>query len=111
MTPSGQNGAGASDDWRLTNQESYLARVALVRKRYRAKSEQSEHEHCSFCWAKFMDPEFSPEHARIMKEDGEILSEGYATTADHPDGEDYWWICEPCFLDFRERFGWQVLER
>ena len=101
----------ASDDWRLTNQERYLAGVSLVRKPYRAKSEQWEHEHCSFCWAKFMDPTFSPEHESLMREDSDILSEGYTTTADHPDGEDYWWICEPCFLDFRERFDWQVVER
>ena len=27
-----------------------------------------------------------------------VLAEGYTTTAEHPKGADYYWICEPCFL-------------
>jgi hypothetical protein len=46
-----------------------------------------DHDHCEFCSAKFS----------MMDAD---LHEGYVTE----DG--YRWICEPCFLDFAESFGW-----
>jgi hypothetical protein len=32
----------------------------------------------------------------------ETLNEGYAS----PD--EYYWVCRPCFDDFREMFGWTV---
>jgi hypothetical protein len=51
-----------TEDWRLTGQEQYLADVTLVRKHYRAQSEEWEHDHCAFCWSKFIDPSHSPEH-------------------------------------------------
>jgi N-acetyltransferase len=95
-------------DWRLTRQEEFLAGAVLARRRYHARSASSEHEHCAFCWAKFMDPEFSPEHRRFVAENPDVLTEGYTTTHAHPDGEGVRWICEPCFNDFRERFGWRV---
>jgi hypothetical protein len=45
-----------------------------------------------------------------MDEDPSILAEGYATTAEHPDGAGYHWVCDTCFRDFSERFGWRVVE-
>jgi hypothetical protein len=96
-------------DWRLCGQERYLAGAAWVRRRYRARSERWEHDHCEFCWAKFMDPDFSPEHRRFIQEHPEVLTEGYATTAEHAQGAEYYWVCEPCFSDFAERFCWRVL--
>ena len=33
---------------------------------------------------------------------------GYTTTDDHERGAGYYWICEDCFADFADRFGWQV---
>ena len=44
-----------------------LADAVLVRKRYRARSETSEHAQCAFCWAKFMDADFSPEHRAFIE--------------------------------------------
>jgi len=78
-------------DWRLTNQMKFLRGVALVRRPYRryAKNPDWDHDHCAFCWAKFMEGN-----------DPECLHEGYAT----PD--DYHWICVECFADFREMFEW-----
>src|SRR5947208_2930159 len=55
---------GKEEDWRLRGQEDYLQGATLLRKPYRAWSEDWEHDHCEFCWAKFMDPHFSPEHER-----------------------------------------------
>ena len=81
-------------DWRLSGQERYLQGAALIRKRYRAKSAEWEHDHCAFCWAKFPDE----------------ATEGYATTAEHPQGADYHWVCERCFDDFADLFEWRVVE-
>jgi len=84
--------AGDSD-WRLFNQEKYLAGVTLQRKKYKKYSETWEHDHCSFCWAKFMETA-SPD----------ILTEGYATA------DNYYWVCPRCFEDFKARFRWQLIE-
>src|SRR5919202_6889637 len=79
-------------DWRLTGQERYLASAQWVRKRYCAASEVWEHEHCEFCWAKFIDPDFSPQHRAFIAEHPQVLTEGYATTAAHPHGADSHWF-------------------
>jgi hypothetical protein len=99
----------ADGDWRLTGQERYLAGAQWVRRRYRATSETREHEHCEFCWTKFMDPGFSPKHRRFSEAHPEVLTEGYATTAAHPDGADSHWVCEACFSDFAARLGWHLV--
>jgi len=100
--------APPNDDWRLTNQEAFLADALLVRKPYRVYSEEWEHDHCAFCWAKFMDPTFSKEHRRAIQADSTILVEGYTTTDAHPAGADYHWICPQCFDDFKERFRFRL---
>jgi hypothetical protein len=71
-------GVGTNDDWRLRGQEEYLQGATLMRKRYKAWSEDWEHDHCELCWAKFMDPELSAEHAQFISDHPEILTEGYA---------------------------------
>lgn len=100
-------------DWRLRGQESYLRGATLLWKAYRARSEQAEHDHCEFCWTKFMDPSFSSEHARYVEDHPDVLVEGYAVQCGKTiDGvkDDYWWICAPCAGDFASRFDWMVLE-
>jgi hypothetical protein len=99
-----------SNDWRLTGQETYLQGVALVRKPYRAYSENCEHDHCEFCWAKFMDPAYSEAHRKFIEEHPEVLTEGYATTDEPPHAADDHWICPTCFEDFAEAFEWRVHE-
>jgi hypothetical protein len=79
------------NDWRLTNQETYLKGVPLCRKKYVQYSDSWEHEHCEFCWAKFMN-EDAPD----------VLREGYATE------DNYRWICGQCFEDFKDLFQWEV---
>ena len=80
-----------------------------MRKRYRTTTEMSEHDHCEFCWAKFMDPDFSPEHRRFIAEHPEVLTEGYTTATAPADGPDSHWLCKACFSDFAVRFGWRVV--
>jgi hypothetical protein len=83
-----------SSDWRLRGQEAYLGGAALVRRPYRryAANADWDHDHCAFCWAKFMVEDLPI-----------VLHEGYATR------DDYHWICQRCFQDFREQFRWTVV--
>jgi hypothetical protein len=54
-----------------------------------------DHEHCEFCWATFMPAGAS--------NDPSTLTEGYVTDGDR-------WVCDKCFADFRDEFGWTVSE-
>ena len=101
------------NDWRLRGQEDYLHGATLVRKRYRARGEDAEHDHCEFCWTKFMDPSFSSEHARYVEEHPDVLVEGYAVQGGktiHGIKDDYWWVYHRCLRDFEKRFNWTVSE-
>ena len=80
-----------ANDWRLTNQSKYLKGVTLTWMPYSAANPTNDHDHCEFCFAKFMAPGVP-----------DTLHEGYST----PDR--YHWICKPCFDDFSDLFGWQV---
>lgn len=80
-----------SSDWRLTNQESYLKRVVLGKRLYEPASKENDHDHCEFCFSKFM--------AAAMPD---TLQEGYST----PDGHK--WVCATCFDDFADLFDWNV---
>lgn len=78
-------------DWRLTNQERYLKGVMLRWRKYEPASLTNDHDHCEFCFAKFMAGGAV-----------DVLHEGYATE----DG--YRWICKSCFDDFKDMFAWRV---
>lgn len=80
-----------NDDWRLAGPVDQLRGLTLRRKKYTKYREGWDHDHCSFCGAKF---------AEIEGDD--VLHEGYST----PD--DYDWICDTCFSDFQELFKWEV---
>ena len=84
-----------TSDWRLRGQEKYLAGATLVHRPYRryAANRNWDHDHCAFCWAKFM-----------VEDRPDVLHNGYTT----PD--EYHWICGRCFEDFREQFGWTVAD-
>jgi hypothetical protein len=81
----------AANDWRLTNQERYLKGVTLVWHAYAPARSKNDHDHCEFCWTKFM-----------QNAQPETLQAGYST----PDRER--WICKGCFDDFVDLFGWKV---
>ena len=73
-------------DWRLQGQENYLLSKSLVYKNYADKVTKADHDHCEFCSEKFSD--VIPDY----------LKSGYTTE------DDYHWICEKCFFDFKEQF-------
>ena len=79
------------DDWRLQGQEKYLKGISLSWKKYTRYSENWEHDHCEFCWATFTEEDYP-----------DVLHEGYATE------DNYRWICQTCFEDFKDMFGWAV---
>lgn len=80
------------DDWRLMGQQRYLTGVVLHRARWARTREGWDHDHCEFCTRKIWDRASGNDEADV----------GF-TTAD-----DYHWICDNCFADFRDQFGWSV---
>jgi hypothetical protein len=84
-----------SNDWRLGGQERFLKGVTLVRRPYRRSltNPNWDHDHCAFCWAKFMAEDYPGS-----------LHEGYSTE------DEYHWICPTCFADFQGAFEWRVRE-
>jgi hypothetical protein len=84
--------------------------TALVFRACRARSETWEHEHCLFCFAKFMDPDFSDAHRRYIEEHNDVLTEGYTTTSEHPQGAGWHWVCLRCVEDFAEEFGLRIAD-
>jgi hypothetical protein len=81
-----------NNDWRLLGQERYLTGVTLIRKRYADKLTNTDHDHCEFCGTKFSDT--IP---------GSLI-EGYTTS------DDYRWICDTCYNDFKQQFKWRLTE-
>lgn len=66
-----------------------------MHRRYRrnAVNPNWDHDHCDFCFATFM-----------VEDHPDVLHQGYATS------DEYHWVCEKCFADFRELFQWAVVE-
>jgi len=83
-----------SSDWRLQGQERYLKGVELHWCAYRRYPDNLDwdHDHCQFCWAKFMVEDFP-----------DAMHEGYCTL------DEYHWICSQCFEDFKDMFAWRVV--
>jgi hypothetical protein len=81
-------------DWRLMAQERFLQGRELRLTAWFSSRPGWDHDHCEFCAAKIWDrPAGENEYRR-----------GYVT-----DDDNYHWVCEPCFADFRERFAWRVV--
>lgn len=77
------------DDWRRQGQKRYLRGLTWSHRKYQMRSPKSDHEHCEFCFAKF-------------SENPADLQEGYTSQ------DNYRWVCEPCFRDFRDEMSWKL---
>ena len=77
------------NDWRLTNQINYLFQKTLIKKHYQPFRKGWEHDHCEFCGTRI----------------DSSLTFAYATE------DDYHWICEECYQDFKEMFQWKVIDK
>ena len=73
-------------DWRLQDQMDYLKNQIFHYKKYSDRITKTDHDHCEFCGSKFSDKSHDD------------LREGYCTL------DDYRWLCETCFFDFKEMF-------
>jgi len=78
-----------SKDPRITDQMDYLMDVPLRHRRWFQPQENWDHDHCEFCW-KTLDA--STEEPAYCTEDCDS------------------WICPDCYNDFKEAFGWTLLE-
>ena len=99
------------DDWRRTGQEEWLSGLRLTWKRYQAYSGNWEHEHCEFCWKKFLDEHYAQwMHDALASQSPEHCGFGFTNVRheDIPAGRH--WICRECFDDFVPEFGWSVEE-
>jgi hypothetical protein len=90
--------AGRDDDWRLTDQEKDLSGVQLFFRTWTQTRPDWDHDHCQFCWTRFGSEELKATQSGIEP----VLRVGWTTA------NDYHWICETCFEDFRERFKWRT---
>jgi hypothetical protein len=81
------------DDWRLNfgKEPEFYKKYKWVLKKWSQTRDNSDHDHCEFCNAKFMDTE-GPN----------ILPQGWT------DENETYWICEGCFEDFRKMYQWDI---
>ena len=71
-------------DSRITNQDKYLHGRTM--KKYTFEKQGNwDHEHCAFCWTTII-----PGMQEHTTEDGA------------------YWVCETCFEDFKDKFGWKL---
>jgi hypothetical protein len=101
----------AAGDRRRRGQEDYLRGARLTWKRYQARSGQWEHEHCEFCWQKFLDGEYSDEHRRTLEEQPATIDPaGYTNLSADGKPAGNWWVCKRCYPDFAAEFEWVLVE-
>jgi len=78
------------DDWRLVGgEEDVWQDKQLLHKHWEKYRSGWDHDHCEFCGKKLSKP----------------TDIGYCTT------DQYYWICEACFNDFKDMFQWKVVEQ
>ena len=98
------------DDWRRWRDVESYAGATWTWKNYQALSAQWEHEHCEFCWHKFLDPNYSPAHLKALDNyPDEHSPAGYTNLADDGLAPGTIWVCERCFADFQDECSWKVV--
>jgi putative acetyltransferase len=82
--------AAPAADWRLNNARP-LRGASLIRHAFHRYQPRWETEHCSGCWAKFMEESRS-----------DVLNEGYSTYTE------YDWVCGNCYEELRGPMHWKL---
>lgn len=96
------------DDWRRMGQErSLIPGTRFVWQDYQAPRADWDHDHCSMCHEKFMDPAGGSNAAQLVSTQPDVLTAGYATTEAFARGKGYEWVCATCYEDFAEEFRWE----
>jgi hypothetical protein len=83
------------DDWRLSGHKTHDGSTWHHRS-YFIWSPTWDHDHCSFCGASFEVP------GSEAAQGEDVRTEGWTSE------DEYEWICDVCFADFRDQFHWQV---
>jgi hypothetical protein len=80
-------------DWRLDTAQGpeFYSKYSWQFKPWTQTRDHWDHDHCEFCWT---------EISAISGED--ILNEGWTNE------DEYYWICDKCFKDFKELFKWNI---
>jgi hypothetical protein len=107
-------------DWRLeTREEEWMRRATLERRIFTAPAPDWDHEHCALCWEKFAEPPqdglregyvhgYTNRSRRVQPVEGMTsFSQTGSRAVRSPTDEA--WICETCFSDFRDYFGWSAV--
>jgi hypothetical protein len=103
--------SASPDDWRRRGQEKDLTGARLTWKNYQALSGQWEHEHCDFCWRKFLDPAYSQaSQDALANEPDANRPAGYTTLAGRELKNGQYWVCTECFEDFKDEFAWTIVQ-
>src|SRR5882757_1219191 len=101
----------APDDRRRRGQEDTLQGATLTWKNYQVLTAEWEHEHCAFCFRKFLDPAYSDwSRQALKKEPGKHADQGYTTVGSELVKAGAEWICQKCFADFKDDFRWNVIQ-
>jgi hypothetical protein len=66
----------------------YLVEEKLLHIHYKAYDETWDHDHCAFC-------------SYLIEDKSQLF---YCTE------DEYYWVCEECFNEFKDMFKWQVLD-
>ena len=85
-----------AEDWRLSlaSPPEFYARFTWMYKPWTKTRDGWDHDHCEFCQVKISDVAVESER-----------TQGWASD------DDYYWVCDPCFTDFRETFNWSEVPR
>jgi hypothetical protein len=110
----------SAEDWRYDSLKSLQGATFRFAK-YRAPSDEWDHDHCTGCWAKFADfdgPDILHEgyvHAEPYepKPEPEFITESKemgmrCIPAPSVNGCKLHWVCSSCFNDFRDEFGFNL---
>ena len=71
-----------------------LSGITLHRRNYFLWRPGWDHDHCAFCWRKFV--------VAGNRAEPEDASQGWTTDSE------YYWICDACFEKYLRHFGWKV---
>jgi len=111
------------DDWRLSlGEQEWMYGAKLERRVFTQPTPDWDHEHCALCNEKFMEAPYEALHEGYVYGDNRTkpMPPLYERVAQHPEAPDGFrssvsaptreaWICETCFVDFRERFAWTAV--
>jgi len=80
-------------DWRLdiAEEPSFFAKFTWKNTKWTQTRDNWNHDHCEFCGAEISD---------LSGKD--IFNNGWTTE------DEYYWVCDKCFNDFKDLYQWNL---